>query len=702
MKLNIYHHYYSSYYHYALVLALVFLPPFIYPYIQCPLEKGGGICPDGAQCCKMLQQQRTRKRRLGGDDQGHDHDHGASVHSYEYSYEYTYEYTSGCIPSNKHIEGVGTCCHDDITDTNDDNDQYGYDKDNDYDYDKEYSQESTLLGTACAGEYQCDSSSIISGSGSLNDHGDDGITKLKPKRRFFCSLVTRDANRHDYDHDIHNNTTTTMEMEMPRYELVRTNIDQMTLFGFPLLNYANNTSSSMSSSKRGYNRRDSKQQGQQQKQQKQQKQIMTQSFPVIAYNSNFGPNILHANSTIDEQIKAVIIVIHGSGRNSDQYLYSTMALSQMQQKYNHNNNNKSSSSSSSSSSVLILAPKFIVDEDDINSIPVPTFNSSTDTTTTTTNSNNTFEMLQPLIWNEKGPIPHTWRYGANALPPWSNISSYDVVDTLVEHFALHAGSGNRYVNLERIAVIGHSAGGQFVQRWALTSNSLAWGDDYQFHHDTDDDGIYPVITTTTSAYQTSDARRRKLRRLHKLHDPRDLIASSSSFDQQQQQLIKQQQQERQFNLPSIRVVVANPRSFCYLDNRRYINRTYQIPPLPMIQDCPTYNTWEWGLDDGGRLESPYRDRAIDYFNGDTMKLAQRYAERDVVYLAGKNDTEILHSSCEDDDFQGRFRRERSEHFFHSLKDIFGHDVHSRVIVDGVGHDSSLMFESQEGIRAVFD
>ena len=189
----------------------------------------------------------------------------------------------------------------------------------------------------------------------------------------------------------------------------------------------------------------------------------------------------------------------------------------------------------------------------------------------------------------------------------------------------------------------HFLGGQFTQRWCLTSNSPLWGDSVQ-------------------TYEGTSVSR----------------------------------QLRRGNSPKITVYVVNPRSFAYLDERRWLDsHNFAKPPKERIDWCPRYNSWEWGLNKGG-LDAPYVQRAVNMFDGAVKKVGERYSNRNVTYLAGKNDTEHLHGSCEDDGFQGTSRVQRSHLFYESLKVAFGKDVHSRLLVDNVGHDHSLMFQSAIG------
>ena len=131
-----------------------------------------------------------------------------------------------------------------------------------------------------------------------------------------------------------------------------------------------------------------------------------------------------------------------------------------------------------------------------------------------------------------------------------------------------------------------------------------------------------------------------------------------------------------------------------------VDSAWFTPSKSMIQSCPTYNSWEWGLEDGG-LPCTYRDKALAHFDGNVSQLADRYSKRNVVYLSGAKDTEHLHGSCEDDGFQGVHRRQRSALFFNSLKELFGKQVHSRMVVKDSEHDHMFMFQSDEGRYALF-
>jgi len=438
---------------------------------------------------------------------------------------------------------------------------------------------------------------------------------------------------------------------------------------------------------RSNNRGRNDDQQQQQQQQPQQTQQAQAKFHATYYSS-IG-SILHqhgdddtkdhngdpSNNDDDSFFESVIIVIHGSARNADDYLCMGLSLqpttSHLSTSNSNNNNNDITNSMNAGGGrgrVLVVAPKFpSVNDDDVYPDD-PTI----------------------LRWDELPPNgdkskTHTWRWGADAVNNTttssskspstpedvirsSGISSYDVIDQLIEYIV------DTYKTIKRVAVIGHSAGGQVVQRWSLLSSSHVWD----------------LATATTTK-------------------------------------------------PSIVAIPANPRSYCYLDGRRMIpvpakysadddkderniRKTFVAEtrwkfdyPIPAdVSKCPTYNHWQWGLDDqtsDNELPCPYKDHALNITGGSTEQMARRYAGRNVVYLTGSEDVEYLDDHCETMNFQGFNRHARAHRFwesiqnyFHDLVDhgdntvILKHEIHT---VEGSPHDHTLMFQSAVSLNTIF-
>lgn len=151
-----------------------------------------------------------------------------------------------------------------------------------------------------------------------------------------------------------------------------------------------------------------------------------------------------------------------------------------------------------------------------------------------------------------------------------------------------------------------------------------------------------------------------------------------------------------------RYVVGNPSSFAYLDARRWINGTLQAVPAAQQTSCPEYNDWEWGL--AGNWPP--------YFQGMSLQSAvATYARKNVIYLQGQNDTcnRDLEPGCQShglettcmDMLEGRFRLERGLQYFQFLENFYQQQVQNLSIVPNVSHDHSLLFQSSEGLEAIF-
>lgn len=327
--------------------------------------------------------------------------------------------------------------------------------------------------------------------------------------------------------------------------------------------------------------------------------INSKSSPKLAYYSSHGS--IEDESLIKEHnsIKRVIIIVHGSSRNADDYLCCGL----------------SSIPTRMEKTTMVIAPWFLTPEDRPQ-------NDKTDF----------------MRWNESGPIPHTWRYGAESVSD-GLTSSYRAMDELAEKIMFQV---KRFPLLESLVVAGHSAGGQFTHRWALTSNPETgiWGD-----------------------------------------------YKKGSSD---------------FRFVPLRVVAANPRSFCYLDARRFNNMTFTVPDPKRIKTCPGYNAWEWGLGDlNGRVPGPKYVKDQIHNEGGYEEMVKRYAQRNVIYLAGDLDRLPVRAECEDDDFQGHNRFERSKIYFDYLTDFFGQPTHRRYVAKETPHDHCLIFQSAAGRKALF-
>ena len=462
-----------------------------------------------------------------------------------------------------------------------------------------------------------------------------------------------------------------------------------------------------------------------------------QNFPIDGFNAVYYSNMgaispKDTNAIADEMqkfsnIETVLVIVHGSGRNADDYLCAGMSTAEAISKFGQNTNGnrtkllEGSNTNDKHGKVLVIAPRFLADIDH--------------------EDRNLYQ--NTLYWWERGndiPLSHTWRYGAdavNTLPKrgdnrnQTGISSYAVMDRLLEHIvgskyskgkttAVQKSPEQRdeyyFPNLKRIVVAGHSAGGQYVHRWSLLSSSpVIWGDGDDFG-----DKDSPVPTNETR----NVTNHRKV---------------------------------------EMRMVVANPRSYCYPDNRRMIrtgtfsngpfrhlgtNRgsmidnsvnknvdssldngdtaissysyRFEVPDSHAVDACPTYDQWQWGLEPGGDVLCPYKDNALDLVHNNVTALALRYSKRKVFYLAGQHDTIVQDDRCETYDFQGDHRNERARRYYRALTEYLAtletdrtqsistrneetkhnliHEFHQ---VSESPHDHTLMFQSAPAREAFY-
>ena len=161
-----------------------------------------------------------------------------------------------------------------------------------------------------------------------------------------------------------------------------------------------------------------------------------------------------------------------------------------------------------------------------------------------------------------------------------------------------------------------------------------------------------------------------------------------------------------WNESFIQGIVANPSSYAYLTPKRFVDGAWR---LPAITDCPEYNHWPHGLDSGGNHSVPYVSAQLDALGKDG--LVERYRNRRMVYLAGSLDvcpvpegksgwcdSHGLETSCSDL-LQGNMRLERHAYYLEMLKSQS--IPYTRSLVPGVPHDHSLMFNSPQGLDAIF-
>lgn len=372
----------------------------------------------------------------------------------------------------------------------------------------------------------------------------------------------------------------------------------------------------------------------------------------LAYYSSHG-DVTNNSNSVFSNIEIVVIAIHGADNNADDYFYSVAVSAHLQPYYDQDK-------------VLVVAPWFA--------------NQSRNITLVLPNAK-----WVPLVWDDTTDKNGIWRYGA--VDTITDASSFYALDELIRCFTspkkqMTNTTNIRFPSLRRIVVVGHSSGGQYVQRWALLSSVCS-----------------------------------------------DLNHRRSSVS-------------NRYRAVTLRVIISNPSSFCYLDKRRWVHGQFKIPTL-VTKSCPYYNQWPFGLDVDNHANRNnriyYKDDAIRNAGG-TQKIIERYigSNRDIIYLAGGQDqcnvssfydgnatstslenwqelqpwcnSNGLETTCSDE-IQGNQRLERCLHFYYSLQLLQEYTInrntkqrkiiHHLAVAEGVGHDHNLMFQSKEGIQSIF-
>lgn len=139
------------------------------------------------------------------------------------------------------------------------------------------------------------------------------------------------------------------------------------------------------------------------------------------YARYFGTASLEGNSSVTR----ALIIVHGVLRDAD-YYYDTGVIA--------------ANAAHALNGTLVIAPQF-VEKSDLGRHAVSP---------------------QTLYWNSR------WPGGSNAIAP-APISTYDVFDAMIARLS----DNKRFPSLREIVIVGHSAGGQIVQRYAVVGKAAA-------------------------------------------------------------------------------------------------------------------------------------------------------------------------------------------------------------------------------------
>jgi hypothetical protein len=294
---------------------------------------------------------------------------------------------------------------------------------------------------------------------------------------------------------------------------------------------------------------------------------------------------------------------------------------------------------------------------------------------------------QDAFWNSSKPWGD-WRVGAESDPnccgkSGRTISSFNVLD----HMLAMLTSKKLFPRMNKISYVGHSAGGQMVQRYAVMSVLAAlW--------DIDTEIDVEFVVANPSSYTYLDNRRFE----YSCGDCKCTTSNCTCDESCTQPSNK---------LSKPRSADAGTKFPCYQWN---------------------YNRWPYGL---GSF-SDKKGRNVPYALRDGVLGPERalrvYRKLHMVYLVGQNDTcndglPTCDASCWKREnylehewpcfrnsmdnrcpamLQGPCRRTRGHQYMKYLENLYGEPTHTLHEIPGVGHNATAMFSSEVGLRELFD
>lgn len=364
----------------------------------------------------------------------------------------------------------------------------------------------------------------------------------------------------------------------------------------------------------------------------------------------------------------VIFIFHGAVRDAINYFCSGKKLMEAQKKY-----------PLEKSLLVVLKWHYLID------MPIDT----------------------DVWWNSSKPWGSWMAGGHSDQNSGAVISSFSVIDEFLVYLA---DNPEKYPNLKEIVLMGHSAGGQTLHRYAFATH------------------LKPPHLSTPEDVRMKRGFRSDL-------DVRFVVANPSSYLYLDHNRWAYTCGDRDGYAKSCSTMTYQPFSF---DEGRhgwevdfqYGDRGWRVTEgladngtdHPFICRTHAWNSWFYGLD-WHALKNGF---VIPYLaeHPDLKQAEMMYPERDVVYLVGQNDT------CWDDEFpfcddrcwtrniptskcyrnhmdmrcpamlEGPNRKTRAFHYIRHLYEHYGRKVHNLFVIKGVGHQGGQMVTSDYGLTAI--
>jgi pimeloyl-ACP methyl ester carboxylesterase len=291
-------------------------------------------------------------------------------------------------------------------------------------------------------------------------------------------------------------------------------------------------------------------------------------------------------------ITRALIMVHGAGRNADHYFETSTAAAFL---------------AGALDNTIVLAPRFAASRDTV--------------------------AANEVVWPEGR---NSWRSGGMS-PNNPTLSSFDFVDNLIKRLA----DKNIFPNLTRIVVAGHSAGGQYANRYEM-SNKV---------HGTPGVSIsYVVANPSSYAWPVAD---------------RPLPTGNADPNGADKEALG--------------------------PNGEKVNSDFTYGPFSSPR-AASYNKWPSGIEDrSGYLAGMSDDQ-----------LRKQLAERPTTYLLGQVDVLPLggFDSSPNAMAQGPTRRARGEAFFKYVNEKLG-GKHHAIIVPECGHNDRCIYTTDVVFPVIF-
>ncbi|MFY7998985.1 MAG: hypothetical protein ACOVSW_10350 [Candidatus Kapaibacteriota bacterium] len=328
----------------------------------------------------------------------------------------------------------------------------------------------------------------------------------------------------------------------------------------------------------------------------------------IWYFGNFA-----LDTSANPSITRAVVMVHGAGRNAGGYYSYTLSAAQKAKR---------------EASTIVIGLHFPM-ERDLDSLKMGD---------------------SVLYWTNVG-----WKQGDESVQSekrprkiaCGELSSFAVLDSVVMRLA----DKKRFPKLTTVVLAGHSAGGQYMQRYTAGSQ----------------------ITSAVQAYS----------------------------------------KQKKVANPTFRFIISNPSSYAYLDDKRPVFGDFSVPPKTFARptdtsDAGDFNEYRYGLEKLNpymtatgkeRIRRQFLEREVCYLMGgaDTLQ--------------SQNNLDTSRSAR----LQGRFRLERGRAFHSYILNhapslvltkrqklpLTKNIRHTIEVVPDVGHDGKKMFTSEVALRQIF-